>query len=63
MSEAYITRDGKSTIWKKMQIYIYIYIYQMLSDVIQTGKYGTAAKENVLQILLHIQMILYTSNA
>ena len=43
--------------------YIYIYIYQMLPDVIQTGKYGTAAKENVLQILLHIQMILYTSNA
>ena len=30
----------------------------MLPDVIQTGKYGTAAKENVLQILLHIQMIL-----
>ena len=48
---------------KYIYIYIYIYIYQMLSDVIQTGKYGTAAKGNVLQILLHIQMILYTSNA
>ena len=35
----------------------------MLSDVIQTSKYGTATKENALQILLHIQMFLHTSNA
>ena len=36
-------------------------IYQMLSDVIQTAKYGTATKKNALQILLHIQILLYTS--
>ena len=35
----------------------------MLSDVIQTAKYGTTTKENVLQILLRIQILLYTSNA
>ena len=35
----------------------------MLSDVIQTGKYGTATKENALQILFYIPMLLYTSNA
>ena len=33
-----------------------IYIYQMLSDVVQTDKYGTATKENALHILLHIQL-------
>ena len=38
-------------------------VYQMLSDVIQTAKYGTATKENVLQILLQIEILLYTSNA
>ena len=35
----------------------------MLSDVIQTAKYGTATKKNVLQILLQIEIILHTSNA
>ena len=30
----------------------------MLSDVIQTAKYGTATKENVLQILLQIEILL-----
>ena len=34
----------------------------MLSDFIQTAKYGTATKENVLQILLQIDTLLYTSN-
>ena len=35
----------------------------MLLDVIQTTKYGTAAKESALQILLHTQILLYKSNA
>ena len=35
----------------------------MLSDIIQTAKYGTATKENVLQILLQIEILLYMSNA
>ena len=35
----------------------------MLSDAIQTAKYGTVTKEIVLQILLQIEIILYTSNA
>ena len=35
----------------------------MLSDVLQFAKYGTATKENVLQILLQIEILLYTSNA
>ena len=35
----------------------------MLSDVIKTAKYGTATKESVLQILLHIKILSYTSNA
>ena len=35
----------------------------MLSDVIQTAKFGTAAKENALQIVLQIQILLHTSNA
>ena len=35
----------------------------MLSDVIQTAKYGTATKENVLQILSQNEILLYTSNA
>ena len=35
----------------------------MSSDVIQTAKYGTTTKEDALQILLHIQILLYTSNA
>ena len=35
----------------------------MLSDVIQTAKYGIATTENVLQILLQIKIPLYTSNA
>ena len=38
-------------------------VYQMLSDVIQTAKYRTATKENVLQILLQNEILLYTSNA
>ena len=29
----------------------------------KTAKYGTATKENGLQILLHIQILLYMSNA
>ena len=33
------------------------------SDVLQTAKYGTATKENVLEILLQIEILLYTSNA
>ena len=28
----------------------------MLSDVMQTSKYGTATKENVLQIFLHLEI-------
>ena len=35
----------------------------MLSDVVQTAKYGTAAKESAMQMLLHIQILLYMSNA
>ena len=35
----------------------------MLSDVIQTANYGTATKENALQVFLHIQILLYKSNA
>ena len=35
----------------------------MLSDVIQTEKCGTATKENALQILSQIEILLYTSNA
>ena len=35
----------------------------MLSDVIQTAKYGTATNENALQILSLIKILLYTSNA
>ena len=35
----------------------------MLSDVIKTAKYGTATNESVLQILLHIKILLCTSNA
>ena len=38
-------------------------VHQMLSDVIQTAKYRTATKENVLQILLQNEILLYTSNA
>ena len=38
-------------------------VYQMLSDVIQTAEYRTATKENVLQILLQNEILLYTSNA
>ena len=34
----------------------------MLSDVIQTARYGTA-KENLLQILLQNEILLYKSNA
>ena len=38
-------------------------MYQMLSDDIQTAKYVTATKRNALQILLQIEILLYTSNA
>ena len=38
-------------------------MYQMLSDDTQTAKYVTATKENALQILLQIEILLYTSNA
>ena len=38
-------------------------MYQMLSDDTQTAKYVTATKENVLQILLQMEILLYTSNA
>ena len=38
-------------------------VYQMLSDVIQTAKYGTATKENTLKILLQNEILLYTTNA
>ena len=37
--------------------------YQMMSDVMQTAKYGRATEENALQILLRIQKISCTSNA
>ena len=37
--------------------------YQMLSDVTQAAKYGTATKESALQILLLIQILLYAPNA
>ena len=35
----------------------------MLSGVMQTAKYRTATKENLLLILLQIEILLYTSNA
>ena len=39
-------------------------IYQMISDVIQTSKYGRVTKENAfMQILLRIKTLLCTSNA
>ena len=38
-------------------------VYQMLSDAIQTAKYGTATKENILKILLQSEILLFTSNA
>ena len=37
--------------------------YQMLSDVTQTAKCGTATKVSALQILLLIQILLYRPNA
>ena len=38
-------------------------VYQMFPDVIQTAKYGTATKENILKILLQSEILLSTSNA
>ena len=38
-------------------------MYQMLSDVIQTAKHITATKENALEILLQIEILLYMWNA
>ena len=51
----------------KKLVFILIFItkirHQMLTDVIQTGKHGTATKESALQILLLIQILLQTPNA
>ena len=35
-------------------------VYQMLSDVMQTAKYETATKENILKILLQNEILFYT---
>ena len=34
----------------------------MLSDVIQTAKYGTATKEIIFQILLRIKILLFSES-